>query len=477
MIKQSMRSDVSSDTLRSSIKEGKRITVLVYIPLKLEVDRFAAGVAIDGNLTGSNPNIVTCDKRPYLIHSEPISGDVLYPLDQDHLPQCERKAYWIQRKLRRTTHGFVRVGTVVRPRPQNESEIVQSMITESNNSCDADSFFQNNDEVNEIAHNLEWVATGDMVAIKHSEIGKEFNPLDDSSGPMKEIKALNRVSQKNAECHDRGKSNHVIEILNVLKDEEHVYVVLPYCDGGDLSTYVQMMGLPGGAIISSELERREHHKHNYELFESIVKYFFFQILVGLESLHKNNISHCNLSLEKILLNTTCSDTKKVVERQTQFSLSSSPSSNCVLTGLSMCILDDNDMSIFESCSREFGSESTRSPYMSPELLLMCTTSATSSATQKSLHTIAQDIDPYKCDVWSAGVVLYSMLNSGKPPFEFANQSDILYDSVIAKNGMKRSLPSWVNHETINLIEIMLNPNPEMRATLEDCMKHSWLVDS
>mmetsp|Transcript_63189 Transcript_63189/g.73961 ORF Transcript_63189/g.73961 Transcript_63189/m.73961 type:complete len:144 (+) Transcript_63189:780-1211(+) len=143
----------------------------------------------------------------------------------------------------------------------------------------------------------------------------------------------------------------------------------------------------------------------------------------------------------------------------------------------MCILDDNDISIFESCSREFGSESTRSPYMSPELLLMCTTSATSSTTQKSLRTIAQDIDPYKCDVWSAGVVLYSMLNSSKPPFEFSNQSDILYDSVIAKNGMKRSLPSWVNHEAINLIEIMLNPNPEMRATLEDCMKHSWLVDS
>lgn len=74
----------------------------------------------------------------------------------------------------------------------------------------------------------------------------------------------------------------------------------------------------------------------------------------------------------------------------------------------------------------------------------------------------------RVDIWSAGVILYAMI-CGYLPFDDPD-TQLLYKKIM--NG-DYSIPSHVSPEARQLIKMILNTDPDKRATIEQIRSHPW----
>jgi serine/threonine-protein kinase ULK/ATG1 len=113
------------------------------------------------------------------------------------------------------------------------------------------------------------IITKQIVAIKviyKNKLNKQINSKIDL-----EIKVLK----------ENNNHNNIVKLIDVLysDDLKYVYIIMEYCENGDLSTYIK----------------------NNKLNEEQVKYYMIQLKNGLEYLRNNNIIHRDLKPANILL--------------------------------------------------------------------------------------------------------------------------------------------------------------------------------
>ncbi|KAG0496402.1 hypothetical protein HPP92_001093 [Vanilla planifolia] len=104
---------------------------------------------------------------------------------------------------------------------------------------------------------------------------------------------LSGISQKLVECLECELSflasvshPNIIRLLDVIRDKECIYLVLEFCAGGDLASYLRQCG---------------------RLHEHIVRKFMIQLGSGLNVMHSHHIIHRDLKPENILLSAPNSD--------------------------------------------------------------------------------------------------------------------------------------------------------------------------
>ena len=235
--------------------------------------------------------------------------------------------------------------------------------------------------------------------------------LSDPNKFSKEIKILSKCDHPN-----------IIKLYEVYEDARYFDLIMEQC--------------LGGSLLDQLIKKIEEEKQTYS--ESEAANIFKQIMLGISYCHNQGIAHRDLKLENILfLSKNKNSTVKIID----FGLSHITKKKLVqyITGKN-----------FEN----FGMETIvgTPQYISPEVL--------------------QGKYNQKCDIWSAGVILYAMIG-GHFPFIGKTNNEIYKN--IAKLNYDFPKEDWklISKELKDLIKHMLCTE-DKRYNAEQVLKHPWL---
>ena len=230
------------------------------------------------------------------------------------------------------------------------------------------------------------------------------------------IKRIVDINKLKTEIAIMIKADHpnIIKLYEIYQDNFHIDLIMEECKGGELFERI--------------IRNIEKHK-NYS--EKTAAKIFKQLISAIAYCHSQGICHRDLKPENILFLSEEEDSPiKVID----FGLSK-------IFGAYNNIIN-NEMTSFVGTAY----------YVSPEVL--------------------QGKYNEKCDIWSAGVILYIMLN-GEPPFNGSNDNEI-YRCI---SQMKFSFPEskWKNisEDAKDLIKKMICV-PERRFNAQQVLNHVWI---
>jgi calcium-dependent protein kinase len=181
----------------------------------------------------------------------------------------------------------------------------------------------------------------------------------------------------------------------------------------------------GGELFDRIIQKTEQGK---QFTEKEVANIFQQMMSAINYCHSNKIVHRDLKPENLLLATQDENSPiKVID-------------------FGMSRIFNNKQAMFDKVGTAY--------YISPEVL--------------------DGFYDEKCDIWSAGVILYILL-CGYPPFN-GNDDDEIFES-IKKRKFVFPEAEWANisKEAKDLINKMLS-DPLTRLTAEQVLVHPWLVN-
>ena len=201
--------------------------------------------------------------------------------------------------------------------------------------------------------------------------------------------------------------HNIVKLHHVLTSSHKLYLVMEAVNGGEL-----------WALISRS-------KHG--LPEDLARFFFTQLVDGVQYCHKRGVVHRDLKPENILI--TSNGDLKI----TDFGLS-----RIKTRGKTTDLL-------MTACGTP--------NYISPEVL----------------DKRRDGYDGKKLDVWSCGIILFSLL-SGYLPYDRKTQQEII--SAIVNEDVE--FPSWLSEDSKDLVRKMLTKNPKRRIGLRQVQNHPWV---
>ena len=79
------------------------------------------------------------------------------------------------------------------------------------------------------------------------------------------------------------------------------------------------------------------------------------------------------------------------------------------------------------------------------------------------------------DIWALGVIMYNLL-VGKSPFPYGDTKDN-YDNIKrARYRYPSAKVNCISEDAKDLIEMILNPDPELRPTIDEILDHRFFTD-
>ena len=230
------------------------------------------------------------------------------------------------------------------------------------------------------------------VAVKTIELAKVVDELHLLKA---EIEILRTVDHPN-----------VVKIYETYMDQTHFYIVMEYCEGGELFDHI----MDGGKFSEQDAAR-----------------IVAKVIGALQHLHELNICHRDLKPENIILERGTGDVKII-----DFGLST--------------IVQDKDL------STRVGTPY----YVAPEVL-------------RGKYSM-------KCDMWSVGVIVYTML-CGYPPFH--GDDNIAIFKQILKGEVNFFENDWkdVSREATHFIGRLIVEDTFTRLSAQDALKHPWILEA
>ena len=270
-----------------------------------------------------------------------------------------------------------------------------------------------------------WEKVKDLGSGSYGKVYRVENKITKETRACKELskKQIADMDKFNLEISIMSKCDHpsIIKLYEIYEDKRHIYLIMEECLGGELFERI--------------LNKMDSGKMYSEKEAAII---FKQLMSAISYCHSQGISHRDLKPENILFLTKDENSPiKVID----FGLSK-------IFG-EIAPIQHNKKQKKKAMETRVGT----AYYVSPEVL--------------------NGKYDEKCDIWSAGVILYIML-SGDPPFNGDNDNEI-YRNIMKK---KFEFPEneWKNisNDAKDLISHMLC-EPDKRFTAQEVLQHNWIV--
>ena len=199
---------------------------------------------------------------------------------------------------------------------------------------------------------------------------------------------------------------NVVRTYEIISTETTFYIFMDFCSKGELFNYI---------VVKQRLSEKKS------------AFFYYQLINGIEYIHKKGVCHRDLKPENLLL--TEKNKLKIID----FGLSNYFNGNLLETPCgSPC-------------------------YASPEMVR------------------GHKYDGFKIDIWSSGIILYAML-CGYLPFEEMENDDC--NEVLFKNIMECNVeypPEFIPPDAKNLLRKILVKDPRKRIDIEDIKKENFYL--
>ncbi|XP_045810289.1 serine/threonine-protein kinase SAPK3-like [Trifolium pratense] len=250
--------------------------------------------------------------------------------------------------------------------------------------------------VTKLAKNIK---TGELVAIKYIQRGEK---IDENV----EREIINHRSLNHP---------HIINFKELFVTPSHLAIVLEYADGGELFHRIASNIIPKGRITEKE-----------------ARYFFQQLISGVQYMHSMQICHRDLKLENTLLD-----------------------GNPRTPQLKICDFGYSKSTLLHSRPKLVVGTPA---YIAPEILSR------------------QEYDGKPADVWSCGVILYVML-VGSYPFQDPEDPKNFRKIIKKIMDVQYSIPGYacISADCRHLLSRIFVANPAKRITIPEIQQHSWFL--
>ncbi|KAL1140208.1 hypothetical protein AAG570_000140, partial [Ranatra chinensis] len=207
--------------------------------------------------------------------------------------------------------------------------------------------------------------------------------------------------------------NHpfIIKLENIIDTPEAVYIGLEYMPGGDLMKKIQ---------INQKLQERE------------TKFVMYQLVLALQYLHNQGITHRDVKAENVLIR------REIVPGEPYVKI----------TDFGLSKLVDSETNLKTACGTL--------KYIAPEILSFDFTGPYTNAV----------------DIWSLGVLLFLCL-SGKYPFNGSDSHDLKLKILQGSYAMSSSSCQTITEPAICIIRRMLVRCPIQRINIAQMLRHLW----
>ena len=231
------------------------------------------------------------------------------------------------------------------------------------------------------------------------------------TGRIVAIKTFNKKKVKTERA--RAKIYHEINLMKNLKHSSVVKILDTF--ETEKYIFIIMENIAGGDLLSFVKKRTK-------LNEKMSKYIFKQLLESIKYIHSKNIVHRDIKLDNVLIDLN---------------------NNIKLCDFGVGKMVHENELLKDQCGTP--------AYIAPEILAN------------------KGYDGFGVDVWSSGVVLYTML-SGMVPFKANNLND-LQNMIITGNYKEIH---GISKECNDLLNKLLQINPKKRISIDDALNHPWL---
>ena len=226
--------------------------------------------------------------------------------------------------------------------------------------------------------------------------------------------------------------NHpnIVKFEDVKKTKKHFYIVMEYCNGGELSKALEKYQLKFGKPFSQE----------------IVQYLMRQIIDAFKYIHGQKIMHRDIKLDNILLNFQNEKDKKDLNMM---------KAQIKIIDFGFACKIAKDSLTYTAIGNPIN--------MDPLILKKLNTPG------RKARQLGYD---QKADIWSLGAICYEML-IGRAAFDAEDMNDL----VNKVEAGKYKVPTSLSKEVISFLNGMLQYQPTQRLTIEQLYNHPFLENN